>query len=997
MAKMRVHEIAKELGLQSQELTDRLKKLGLDVKSHSSMADIDDVRRLLKREEDEKRARTDESRVSGSVIRRRPRADGSPGGPVSSAAAAPAGPAVVVRRPAAVPVVESTREEPRATATIVRRPEERPAEPPPALATPSEATSAEGFEPTTAAAEAPVEVTATTAEASTEVTPSTEAPVVEVAATATDAAPEATAEAAPAGEEDDKRDRRDRGARPDGRKRDDEDEDDDDDKAYLELESLGLSEDDFISDMGGDRVIEFKTSRVAPPPPSTKPVTMQKEDEPQARVVRSIDPEVLRARLSGQKRPEPPKDWGRPSDIPASPVTELVVRTDASGKRKELVDVRKEAARAAAGAKPGAKPGAKKREELSAKDMLESRRGQVFYPTLGRKKPGAKGPGRGLIGKPLRRPDIAPGSRRAIELGESITVADLAKQMGRKATEVIAWLMREGVMASINQPLTPDIAGAVAEEFGFEVTSKVFDEEALLVDAERVAPAADPNAVLRAPVVTVMGHVDHGKTTLLDRIRKTNVAAGEAGGITQAIAGYQVKTGKGMVTFLDTPGHAAFTAMRARGAKITDIVILVVAADDGVMPQTVEALQHAKAAKVPIIVAVNKIDKPDANPDRVLQQLTQYGIVVEEWGGETLSRRISAKTGDGIDDLLELLALQAEILELKANPALPARGTVIEAEVHKGRGPVATVLVQEGTLKVGDAVVVGEAIGRVRALITDGGKRVNEAGPAMPVQILGLDNVPNPADELRVAKSVDDAREIAEHRRETRRMSEQSNQQRVSLQDIFARINQGEDAQKELKIIVKADVQGSVEALAGALTALTTPKVRVSVIQGSVGAVVESDVEFARASEAIVVGFNVRPDTKALKAARSMGVDIRTHSIIYECVDEVRLAMEGLLAPVSKEQYLGRAEVRQTFMVPKVGTIAGCMVVDGTLTRAANIRLLRDGKTLFEGKLASLKRFKDDVREVSSGYECGMSLDGFNDIKMGDVIEAFTKEAVTAP
>jgi len=978
--------MAKDLGYQNQDLIEKLKKLGFDVKTHSSTVDEEDVRRAIRKDDDDRRARTDESRVSGSVIRRRPK-DEVPT-PVAAAptavirragagAATSATPTTVIRRPAAEPVasveavastakIEASATEAQQNLEPVAASQATETE----LTATAEETGADEGEPIAASAEAQAGAVA-------------EAPVEAAAADAT-----AVVAATDDAEESGKKERREaRPVRPDARKRDDE-EDEEDDKAHLELESLGISETDF-TEMAAERAADSKFARVAPPPPSSKPVTMQKEEEPQARVIRSIDPEILKARLSGAKRPEPPKDWGKNPDIAASPVTELVVRTDASGKRKELVDVRKEAAKG----KPG-KVGSKKREEMSAKDLLEHRRGQVYYPTPGRKRvKGRKAP---------KSAATMPLTQKNIEIGEMITVADLAKQMGRKATEVIGWLMREGIMASINQPISNEIAQSVAEEFGFEVTSLVFNEESLLENKDdRLEPEADPDAVLRPPVVTIMGHVDHGKTTLLDRIRSTNVAGGEAGGITQAIAGYQVKTSKGLITFLDTPGHAAFTGMRARGANITDIVILVVAADDGVMPQTIEAIEHARAAKVEIIVAVNKIDKPDSNPDRVLQQLSQYNIQTEEWGGEVLSRRISGKTGEGIDELLELVALQAEVLDLKANPKLPARATVIEAEIHKGRGPVATVLVQEGTLRVGDAVVVGEAIGKIRALIADGGRRVTEAPPSMPVQILGLDAVPQPADELRVAKSLEDAREIANFRRETRRGQEQTGTSRVSLQDLFARLKEGEDAQKELKIIIKADVQGSVEALKGALTGLTTAKVKVGVISGSVGAVTESDVEFAKASEAIIVGFGVRPDTAALKASRAMGVDIRSHSIIYECVDEVRLAMEGMLAPISKEQYLGRAEVRQVFSVPKIGTIAGCMVIDGTLTRGGQIRLLRDSKPVHVGKLSSLKRFKDDVREVKEGFECGTAVEKFNDVRVGDVIEAFeiiqVKAALDAP
>ncbi|MCK6549260.1 translation initiation factor IF-2 [Myxococcota bacterium] len=1028
MGKKRVFEIAKDLGYQNRDLIEKLQKLGFDVKTHSSTVDEEDVRRALRKADDERRAKTQESRVSSGVIRRRPKDElpGSPSTPepsrgsepargaepreVHSARPAPAqggAPSTIIRRR---PAADEPRETPPAVQARATEADEAPRTLTPAVegrvASAVEAPArddgrAEAASEARAEAEltmeqrieAAAEGPRATADAVVAEAPAVEPPRVVVEAPSADdqkprtdevraAEAAATAAEAPKGEGDDeareakdadqKKERREaRPARPD-RKRD-ESFDEDDEKPELDLEELGISVNDFAVE-SFDRPMELKGTRVAPPPPSTTVATQKKEEEPQTRIVRTIDPNVLKARLSQRKEPGVAKeDWGKP-DVAASPLTELVVRTDASGKRKELVDVRKEAA--AKG--KGGKTGQRRREEMSAKDLLEHKRGQVYYPTPGRKRVKGK--------RPAKRTDLQPiGNKKPIEVGETITVGDLAKQMSRKATEVIGWLMRNGKMVTINQPIDFDTAQMVAMEFDYEIVSTAFDEEAHLVGS--AAADEDPDAVLRAPVVTVMGHVDHGKTSLLDRIRRTNVAAGEAGGITQRIAGYQVNTSKGPITFLDTPGHAAFSAMRARGADVTDIVILVVAADDGVMPQTIEAISHAKAADVPIIVAINKIDKPEANPDRVLQQLTQHAIVTEEWGGDVLSRRISAKSGEGVEDLLEQIALQAEILELKANPTVPARGIVIEAELHKGRGPVATILVQEGTLRIGDVVIAGEAVGKVRAMIGDGGKKMDEAGPSTPVQILGLDAVPSPGDDLRSAESLEAAKAIAEHRREKRRASELGGTAKVSLQDLFQRLKEGE--QKELKIIVKADVQGSAEALNQALAALSTQKVKVSVISSAVGAIVESDVEYAKAAEAIIVGFAVRPDTKALKAARALGVDVRTYEIIYEAVDEVKLAMRGLLSPISKERYLGRAEVRQTFNVPKVGTVAGCAVVDGTVTRNAQIRLLRDSKPIYTGKLSSLKRFKDDVREVKEGFECGMGIEKFNDVKVGDIIEAF--------
>ena len=577
-------------------------------------------------------------------------------------------------------------------------------------------------------------------------------------------------------------------------------------------------------------------------------------------------------------------------------------------------------------------------------------------------------------------------AKRKLRVEESIRVADMAHQMGVKSSEIIKILFGLGVMATINNALDIDTATLVAAEFGYEVEKVGFSEEEILTSAAMV----DTPEMLqgRPPVVTIMGHVDHGKTSLLDAIRKTSVTSGEAGGITQHIGAYHVKTKRGDIVFLDTPGHAAFTAMRARGAQLTDLVVLVVAADDGVMDQTREAINHSRAAGVPIMVAVNKIDKETANPDRVLRELAELGLQAEEWGGDTIVGMVSAKTGKGLDDLLELIALQAEVLELKANPDKPARGHVVEAKLDKGRGPVATVLVQEGTLRQGDIFVCGVFSGRVRAMFNDQGRKIKEAGPSMPVEIQGFDGVPEAGEEFVVLSDEKTARRIAETRATKQREKELAKVSRVTLENF---LSQRADAKETLvlNVVLKADVQGSLEAITEYLRKIGTEKVRIEIIHGGAGAISESDVMLATASNAIIIGFNVRPTAKVKEVAEQEQVDIRFYDIIYKLGEEIKAAMAGLLAPVSKEVYLGQAEVRDTFSVPKVGVIAGCMVTDGKLTRTALARLLRDGVVVYTGKIASLKRHKDDAREVVRNLECGVGLENFHDIKIGDVIEAF--------
>jgi len=572
----------------------------------------------------------------------------------------------------------------------------------------------------------------------------------------------------------------------------------------------------------------------------------------------------------------------------------------------------------------------------------------------------------------------------SITVPDEITVGTLAQRLKVTAAEVIKRLMMLGIMANVNQVIDFDTAEYIGTELGAIVTKEVVVTiEEKLFDSDN---DSEESLIERAPVVCVMGHVDHGKTSLLDRIRHTNVTTGEAGGITQHIGAYRVKINDKDITFLDTPGHEAFTAMRQRGAMATDIAILVVAADDGIMPQTVEAISHAKAAGVDVIVAINKMDKPTANPEAIKQELTKYELVPEEWGGDTVCVPVSAMTGYGIEDLLENVLLIAEMKQLRANPNRHAKGIVIEARLDRGRGPVATILVQAGTLKTGDVVIAGNAVGRVRAMIDDKGRTVKTAGPSVPVEITGLAEVPTSGDEFNAVEDEKMARELAERRKAEAKQKEFNANAKVSLDDLFAQIKEGV---KDLNIIVKADVVGSAEAVKSSLVKLTNEEVKVNVIHCAVGGITEGDVTFASASNAIIVGFNVRPDKNAIDRAELLKVDVRTYRVIYECIDEITAAMKGMLAPVYKEQVLGHAQVRQTIRVPGVGTIAGSYVQDGKITRNAQIRVVRDGIVIFEDKISSLKRFKDDVKEVATGYECGIGLDKFNDIKEGDILEAF--------
>ncbi len=693
------------------------------------------------------------------------------------------------------------------------------------------------------------------------------------------------------------------------------------------------------------------------------------------------------AERPGTGRPAERPGAGRPGErvAPSVPVEVPVSAEDRKKGRKV-----KEAPAPVEISKPGKKgaPGTKKKE-LFQKAELAEKRERVFEPGLrsgkGRKKEKYRAP----EGKRTEI-TVPKAIKRIIKISETITVGELAKRMGTKANDLIRALMKMGMMVTINHPLDVDTATLLATDFGYEIENVALDLDLML----EASPDTPESMVKRPPVVTIMGHVDHGKTSLLDAIREANVIAGEAGGITQHIGAYDVEINGRKITFLDTPGHEAFTAMRARGAKVTDIVILVVAADDGVMPQTREAVNHSKAAGVPIIVAINKIDKPDAKQERVKQELMELGLVSEQWGGDTIFVEVSAKKRINLPELLEMVLLQADVLDLKANPDKPARGTIIEAKLDRGRGPVATVLVQEGTIKGGDYFVAGVHYGKVRAMQNYRGEKVLSAGPAMPVEVIGFPGVPDAGDVFVSMADEKQAKEIATHRMQKIRETELAKSSKLSLEQLYEKIQKGEV--KDLNVIVKGDVQGSVEAVSESLRKLTTEAIRLNVIHASVGAITETDVNLATASNAIILGFNVRPEVKAHAMAEKEGVDLRLYNIIYDAVDDIKKAMEGLLEPTLKEKHLGRAEVREVFSVPKFGNVAGCYVQDGKMVRNAKVRLLRDNVVIYEGKMSSLRRFKEDAKEVASGYECGIGLENYNDIKAGDIIEAFEIEKVAA-
>lgn len=694
--------------------------------------------------------------------------------------------------------------------------------------------------------------------------------------------------------------------------------------------------------------------------------------EPAKAAPQAQKPAAPAGRPAPQSKPQPAQ---QPANRPATRVPE-----------KKVVDTRK-------GGQVNLEKYDERLENLAAGKTKQMQAGKQKFQGRNQRKGGFQGSKRRQEEQEKMRRlqlEIAKKTPLTVKIPDAIGVGELASRMKKTGAEVVKTLMKNGVMASLSDVIDFDTAAIIAEELGCKVEKEVIVtiEERLIDTAEDKEEDLEP----RAPVVVVMGHVDHGKTSLLDYIRNAHVAAGEAGGITQHIGAYQVNVQGKTITFLDTPGHEAFTAMRARGAMITDVAILVVAADDGIMPQTVESINHAKAANIPIIVAINKMDKPEANPERIKEQLTKYELVPEEWGGETIICPISAKTGEGIDNLLEMVNLTAEMQELKANPNRSAHGAVIEARLDKGRGPVATLLVQNGTLKQGDVIIAGTAVGRVRAMTSAKGEKLTEAGPSVPVEIIGMGEVPGAGDDFHAVADERMARELVEQRKHEQKMAASAPVGKVSLEDLFSQIKQGE--MKDLNIIVKADVQGSAEAVKASLEKLSNEEVRVRVIHCAVGAISESDVMLATTSNAIIVGFNVRPDNNAKESAARNNVDMRMYRVIYDCINEIETAMKGMLAPKFKEVELGQAEVRNVFRITGVGMVAGCYVTGGKMQRGAQMRLLRDNIVIYDGAIASLQRFKDSVKEVAQGYECGITFEKFQDIKEGDVIEAYLMEQI---
>ena len=900
--KVRLYEVAKDLGLANKDLVTKVRALGIEVKNHMSNLDVEDVARVKRALDKERQSNLVEERLSSTVIRRRSK-DGTQ---LRADKPEPAAEEPVVRRRV---VVEPAHSEQKHVETKAK-PEPHSRRPEPVV--------------------------------------------------------EQHEEVAAQGQDQDRGQDRDREEHSSVR----HGHDDDQVAAHSEVSEPEERAAEPAPRVDSRRIIDIKAPQLHRRPTDNRaeaksPVV---EHRVESRVSETPPPEpvVAPAADAAPAKPEPQKlgPTGRVIELPPPRIeirqADPRLARDPRGVLRQ--DQRREAFVGGDRARPA---GGHNRQPFGKKKVV-----------VGNKK------------QKSTQITTPAAHKRVIKMDETITVGELAKQMGTKATDVLKKLWSMGMTGiTLNNSIDQDTATLLAQDFGFDIESTAFQESEVLATADDKAEDLVP----RAPVVTIMGHVDHGKTSLLDAIRDANVAQGEAGGITQHIGAYKITTANGHdVVFLDTPGHEAFTAMRARGAQVTDIVVLVVAADDGVMPTTIEALNHAKQAGVTIIVAVNKIDKPGANPDRIRQQLSEHGLISEAWGGETIFVDVSARTKVGIDTLLQMLALQSEVLELKANPNKLAKGTVVEAKLDRNRGPMATVLVQEGTMRLGDVVVAGEFSGKVRAMLDAKGRNVTEAGPSTPVELLGLSGVPDAGEFINSVSDEKQVKELIEHRRDSRRKKELAGTAKVTLENILERIKEG--AVKELKVVLKADVQGSAEAVRASLIGLSTEQVKVDVIYAGVGGITESDINLAKAGNAIVVGFHVRPAGKAAQLAEQESVDVKLYDIIYEALDDVKKAMAGLLAPVKREKALGKAEVRMSFTIPKIGTIAGCGVMEGIIKRSASIRLVRDHVTIWTGKISSLRRFKDDVREVQQGYECGIGIENYNDLKEGDIIEAFEIE-----
>jgi translation initiation factor IF-2 len=937
--KKRVYELARELNMTNKALLDKISSLDLGLNSHMSALDDAHEAKIRQHIQGGPEPDLEEKRVQPTVIRRRrkmvePSADEQP--PVE--AEPPVEPQVSAEKEDAEPqsVVPAPEEEAAPTEAVT------PPAPPEAEETrvfdvapePEEPAAIEPAEPTPQEAEAAADITEEKKEQEVPLEAVSPQETVQETASPTEATGEAADEPpAVAGASDAAPDKE--AAKP------------------KEAPKAKKKKKEFAA----------KIIRLPERPPVVEPEPVKVETPPPAAVA---DPEPVA---------EPVAETG-----PAAITEPGAPGADRSKKKSKKKGEPTEE-------EPQDKKFLKKKISFRKKEVVE---GAELYSDRAKPRKGRKGAK--VKAAPMSQKTqitTAKAIKRRVRIDDTIVLSDLAKRMGIKAGEMIAKLMTNGVMVTVNQTIDYDTAALVAAEFGYEVERAAFEEESLLQATE----PDDPELLShRPPVVTIMGHVDHGKTSLLDVIRSSRVTEGEAGGITQHIGAYLVSTEKGDIAFLDTPGHEAFSAMRSRGAHITDIVILVVAADDGVMPQTIEAINHAKAAKVPMIVAVNKMDKPGADPDRVQRQLSDIGVTPEAWGGDTIFVHVSAKAQTGIDDLMEMILLQAELLELKANPNKLGAGHVVEAKLDSGRGPVATVLIKEGTLRTGDAVVCGVHYGKVRALIDDRGRKIETAGPSCPVEIIGLSGVPMAGDEMVALKDEKDARQVSQHRLQKHRSKELAKTSRLSLEKLFERMQEGEV--KELNLIIKADVDGSMEAIRESLVKLSNEEVSINILHAATGTITESDISLAAVSEAIIIGFNVRPNPKVQEMANEESVDIRYHNIIYNVIKEIKDAIVGLMKSTFEERSLGRAEVREVFHVPKVGAIAGCYVTDGKIERGRQTRLIRDGIVIYDGKNTSLRRFKDDAKEVASGYECGIGLENFNDVKVGDVLECYYMEEI---